>query len=63
MDLSILVFGTALTLLPLMAAGLLATMVLVERRAERLAAAPVLVQRAHGRPRTRCRKPGRTRRG
>jgi hypothetical protein len=46
-----------------MAAGLLATMVLVERRAERLAAAPALVQRAHGRPRTRCRKAGRTRRG
>ena len=63
MDLSILVFGTALTLLPLMAAGLLATMVLLEWRAERLAAAPVLVQRAHGRQRTRRCKPGRAPRG
>jgi hypothetical protein len=62
MDLSFLVFGTALMVLPLMAAGLLATMVLLEWRAERLAAAPVLTQRAHGRQRPRC-KPGRTRRG
>ena len=58
MDVSTFVLGTALAVLPLIAAGLLATMVLLERRAEQMASAPAHARRAHGRPR----KPGRSRR-
>jgi hypothetical protein len=62
MDVSTFVFGTALTVLPLVAAGLLATMVLLERRGEHLAAAPVQAGRGRGKARLRQRKPGRARR-
>ena len=62
MDVSTFVFGTALTVLPLIAAGLLATMVLLERRAEQMAGVPAHARRAHGRQRPRHRKPGRSRR-
>ncbi|HXE87061.1 MAG TPA: hypothetical protein VN524_09730 [Hyphomicrobiaceae bacterium] len=61
MALSILVLGTALTVLPLVAAGLMAAMVLLERREEQLAAAPAAGGRAPGRQRQR--KPSGCRRG
>lgn len=60
MDVSTFVFGTALTVLPLVAAGLLATLVLLERRGEPLAPAPA--QDGRGRGKARQRKPGRARR-
>jgi hypothetical protein len=63
MGLSTLVLGTALTVLPLVAAGLLAAMVLLEREDERLVAAPADAGRKTGRPRYRHRKPGRVHRG
>jgi hypothetical protein len=53
MDVSTLVFGTALTVLPLVAAGLLAAMVLLERHTEDLASAPGHAGRGHSRPRHR----------
>jgi hypothetical protein len=62
MDVSTFVFGTALTVLPLVVAGLLAAMVVLERRAERLASASAHAGGAQGRPRGRHRKPGRSRR-
>jgi hypothetical protein len=62
MDVSTFVFGTALTALPLIAAGLLTTMVLLERRAEQMAPAPAQGRRAHARQRPRHRKSGRSRR-
>jgi hypothetical protein len=40
MGLSAVILGTALTVLPLVAAGLLAAMVLLERSEDQLAAAP-----------------------
>jgi hypothetical protein len=46
MDVYTLFFGTVLTVLPLAAAGLLAAMVLMERRAE-LIPAPAHADRAH----------------
>jgi len=49
MGLSTFVLGTAFTLLPLVAAGLLAAMVLLERRDE-LAPAPAQAGRARRRP-------------
>jgi hypothetical protein len=50
MDVPTLVFGTALTLLPLIAAGLLAAMVLLERPSEELSALPeeLSARPAHG---------------
>jgi hypothetical protein len=61
MDVSTFVFGIALTVLPLIAAGLLTIMVLLERHAEQLVPAPIHAGRAHGRRRPRRRKPGRGR--
>jgi hypothetical protein len=61
MDVSTFVFGAALTVLPLVAAGLLAAMVVLERRAERLAPASAHAGVAQSRPRRRRRKSGRSR--
>lgn len=55
MGLSTLVLGTAITVLPLMAAGLLAAMVLLERRAE--PPSPAHAGRASGRLRARQGRP------
>lgn len=63
MGLSTFVLGTALTVLLLAAAGLLAAMVLLEREDERLVAAPADAGRKTGRPHYRHRKPGRVHRG
>jgi hypothetical protein len=62
MDLSTFLFGTALTILPLVAAGLLAAMVMLERSAERLSPTPAHAGGAPGRQRRRHRRPGRSRR-
>jgi hypothetical protein len=62
MDISTFAFGAALTVLPLVAAGLLVAMVLLERHVEHLAPAPAHAGSTGGRPRRRHRKPGRSRR-
>lgn len=56
MDLSTFIFGAALTVLPLIAAGLLAAMVAMERRAERLAVATGPAGHVQGRHHARHRK-------
>jgi len=62
MGLSTVILGVVLAVLPLVAGGLLAALVLLERRDEPLAAdAPT--GRAEARPRLRDRKPGGSRRG
>jgi hypothetical protein len=63
MGLSTFVLGTAFTILPLVAAGLLAAMVLLERRDDRLATAQAgRAGRRAGRAHARHRKPGQGRR-
>jgi hypothetical protein len=63
MGVSTFVLGTAFTVLPLVAAGLLAALVMLERRGERLAPAPPHAGRTHGRARARHRNPARAREG
>jgi hypothetical protein len=62
MGLSTFVLGTAFTILPLAAAGLLAAMVLLERRDEQLASASGDAGRRPGRAQARHRKAGQGRR-
>jgi len=62
MDFSTLLLGTAMTLLPLIGAGLLAAMVMLERNGTRLSpAAGTAEAQPSGRARTRRQRAGRRR--